>query len=184
MARDLTWFKFSPVDWMMGRIQRQPDRIQLSLIKLMCLYWHNQCQLTSDEAEEAIGLEEFKSLIKIKLVSCNEGRVSIATLDKELAEASQSNSDHWNWKGGITEGNRKLRNSKAMRNWRHTVFVRDNYTCQKCNKKGVALNAHHIKHFATHPDLRFDITNGVTLCKRCHIEIHRKNVKGSSSTIL
>ena len=35
------------------------------------------------------------------------------------------------------------------------------------------IQAHHIKLWKDYPDLRFEVDNGVTLCKRCHIEIHR-----------
>jgi predicted restriction endonuclease len=54
-------------------------------------------------------------------------------------------------------------------NWRKQVYERDQYTCQwpncKSNKK---LNAHHIKTWAGFPGLRFDINNGITLCKYHH----------------
>jgi hypothetical protein len=84
--------------------------------------------------------------------------------------------NHWNWKGGITPENKKDRCSSKYKNWRISVFLRDKYTCQKCNKKGGILNAHHIIEFAKNKDLRFDINNGITLCKKCHINLHSKKL--------
>lgn len=77
-----------------------------------------------------------------------------------------------NWKGGISPKNRKVRDSTATRKWREAVLDRDSNTCQHCGKPGGKLQAHHIKEFATHPELRFDIDNGLTLCKRCHMTLH------------
>ena len=37
-------------------------------------------------------------------------------------------------------------------------------------KKGIYLNAHHIKKFSDYPHLRFELSNGLTLCKDCHNE--------------
>lgn len=67
-----------------------------------------------------------------------------------------------------------IRNSAASRNWRNEVFKRDNYTCQNCKKVGDVLNAHHVKPFSIYPELRFELSNGLTLCKRCHIDYHKK----------
>jgi hypothetical protein len=83
--------------------------------------------------------------------------------------------DHWNWKGGATPKNIMIRMSTANKNWRKAVFSRDNYTCQECGKRGVKINAHHIKPFAVYPELRFLVENGITLCKKCHIELHKKH---------
>lgn len=57
--------------------------------------------------------------------------------------------------------------------WRKMVYERDSYTCQwpKCNGKKY-LNAHHIMRWADYPGLRFNINNGITLCRRHHKFIH------------
>ena len=72
------------------------------------------------------------------------------------------------WKGGITSKNHIIRRSIEFRLWREAVFARDNWTCQGCNRRGVSLNAHHLKSFAEFPELRFAIDNGQTLCEKCH----------------
>lgn len=53
--------------------------------------------------------------------------------------------------------------------WRKTVYERDNYKCRwpNCTFKH-KINAHHIKRWADYPSLRFNINNGITLCKYHH----------------
>ena len=77
---------------------------------------------------------------------------------------------------------RSLRYSFKMKEWRESVFARDDYTCLKCNNRSskgnpVTLNAHHIKKFSDFPDLRFEIGNGATLCVPCHSEVTGKEVE-------
>jgi len=79
-----------------------------------------------------------------------------------------SGSKNPNWRGGIQEYNYKVRNSDEYKNWRNAIFKRDNYICQGCGQKGCKLEVHHIKKFSQHPDLRFDLYNGTTLCHECH----------------
>lgn len=77
-----------------------------------------------------------------------------------------------NWKGGIASKNHVARTSKAFIVWRESVFTRDNWTCQKCGARGVHLHPHHIKEFSRCPELRFEVDNGLTLCKECHLGLH------------
>mgnify|MGYP001189276499 FL=1 len=53
--------------------------------------------------------------------------------------------------------------------WRKLVYKRDGYKCQwpGCGM-GKKLNAHHIKRWADFPGLRFEVSNGVTLCRYHH----------------
>jgi hypothetical protein len=80
----------------------------------------------------------------------------------------QSGNKHPNWKGGITSLNKSIRNSPEYEQWRQEVFQRDNFTCQKCGHRGGELQADHIKPFFCFSELRLDINNGRTLCKKCH----------------
>lgn len=81
------------------------------------------------------------------------------------------------WRGGISEENHRIRQSIEYRNWREAVFARDKYTCLNCKLRGgwnvelkrrIVLNADHIQPFSLYPQLRFDLTNGRTLCEECH----------------
>lgn len=83
------------------------------------------------------------------------------------------------WKGDAVDANRRARNSSEYDEWRKSIFEKDDYTCQCCGLRGNSLNAHHLKDFATFEDLRFDISNGITLCVDCH----DTNVSGSFHNI-
>ena len=63
---------------------------------------------------------------------------------------------------------RLARYSPEANEWRKKIFTRDNYTCQMCGKIGGYLEADHIKPWAYFPDLRFELSNGRTLCRPCH----------------
>lgn len=90
---------------------------------------------------------------------------------KEKMRLSQLGEKSYRWKGGITQ--ERIRDRKHYYKFRLRVFTRDNFTCQICNKIGGYLEAHHIKSWKNYPKERFDINNGITLCKECHKLYHK-----------
>jgi len=63
------------------------------------------------------------------------------------------------------------RYTEEYNEWRRKVFERDGYRCVKCRSRE-HLHAHHIKPWDTFPELRLEISNGQTLCEKCHANIH------------
>jgi hypothetical protein len=95
------------------------------------------------------------------------------------------------WKGGITSLTKSIKSLSEYRNWRKSIFTRDNYSCQECKKKGLKIAPHHIKPFSNllqvflkkHNFIKqnkyliqlasyykpfWNIENGITLCHKCH----------------
>lgn len=113
---------------------------------------------------------------------CKEKDTALRNAIKELENAGYITFD-WSQ---FHEGSKKIkmhshvtetqrgRYSKEYAPCRNAVYKRDGFSCQKCGKRSCKLNAHHIKPWAKFPDLRFDLTNGMTLCEKCHRAIHSK----------
>lgn len=100
-------------------------------------------------------------------------------LDQRLRQKNENS--HF-WRGGKTKESQKIRSMAQYNEWRIAVFTRDNYQCQSCGKrsgngKKIILNAHHIVPFSENEALRFDVDNGITLCRECHILEHPHLIK-------
>ena len=78
----------------------------------------------------------------------------------------------------------KPRNESAeYRVWRGKVMMRDGFRCKVCGEKE-DLQAHHIvswKDTEGEDPLRFDVNNGITLCRSCHLIAHGGSWKKSST---
>ena len=66
------------------------------------------------------------------------------------------------------------RNRTASKVWRKEVYDKDGFECVRCGKHGGELNAHHLEAYDTCVEKRFEVSNGVTLCPRCHKEFHSR----------
>lgn len=66
------------------------------------------------------------------------------------------------------KSNKLIRREKD-KEWKNKIKERDNYICQRCNKKLVGINcqAAHIIPKSFH-EYRWEILNGITLCWSCH----------------
>lgn len=64
----------------------------------------------------------------------------------------------------------KLKRDGKMAAWRKAVLKRDEGTCQNCGRPG--HHAHHIATRKRRPDLKYEVSNGLTTCFDCHTWIH------------
>lgn len=86
-------------------------------------------------------------------------------------EHLKGNKNH-NWNPELTDEERyQKRDTLENINWRKAIYARDNYKCQICSSKD--LEAHHLNGYTEFKDQRFNIENGITLCKSCHKDYHK-----------
>lgn len=116
-------------------------------------------------------------------IAWNKGK----KLDLEIRKKMSLGKIPREWTGFITPVHLSIRNSPEYKQWRESVFERDNWTCQECGvrskeNKRKEVEAHHIKSFsqilrenkifseeqAKKSDILWDINNGRTLCIDCH----------------
>ena len=126
---------------------------------------------------------------KMGLVMFQKGHINppewiAATVAAKLGKPSPVKGKHWapekraafrgsrtpNWRGGITPLNQMIRHSAEYVAWRIAVFMRDDFKCVACGQKGGRLEADHIFPFSIFKAIRYEVVNGRTLCKKCHIE--------------
>jgi len=65
--------------------------------------------------------------------------------------------------------------------WIKHIYIKDDYTCQKCLIRGGRLNSHHIKSWRSCKKLRLNKNNGITFCEDCHKEFHKKYGYGNNN---
>lgn len=107
--------------------------------------------------------EEHKQAIR----EANTGKVVSLETRKKIGDAHRGEKCSF-WKGGIAKEGDIVRSSLEYKLWRKSVFKRDDYTCQECNKRGGKLEVDHIKPFSRFPELRLELDNGRILCVPCH----------------
>lgn len=104
----------------------------------------------------------------------HKGRTWSEDVRKNMAEAKKGKrlgAENPNWRGGLVHPDKRLRASLASRNWSKAVRERDGHKCVECGATG-RLHAHHIKPWKGNEALRFELSNGKTLCPTCHQIAH------------
>lgn len=86
----LQWFKFTPTDWIMGKIQRCPEITQARFMRLICLYWNKECELSYEDAEIEIDKEHLDLLINKKIIKLENTFISIEFLNEQMDSIAET----------------------------------------------------------------------------------------------
>ena len=127
-------------------------------------------------------LKDNKTGKKIIFVNPIQRGKNISLAKKGVPHFNQRGKNSRMWKGGISPINDKIRGSLEYKLWSDSIWNRDGNCCQKCGENRISkLVAHHIQNFSQFPELRFAIDNGITFCRDCHKEFHKKYSKQNNN---
>jgi hypothetical protein len=118
-------------------------------------------EVDGKEEIRARALAEFTKRLDGKIANLQEGESLIVDIRIDIVRSN----------GKVRAGSGAQRNMPEYIEWRKAVFARDGYVCQECGSKE-RIQAHHIKGWQKHPLLRFEVSNGATLCFACHAQKH------------
>lgn len=141
-------------------------------------WWEN----SSEEDKKAFtnNSREMASTVLQSEESRNKLRQIMQTKEyKRKMSKANSGKNNGRYKPELTESHRvSKRGLFGYKQWSLAVRERDNFTCQVCGthtKESGKLHAHHLESYHTHPELRLELSNGVTLCNTCHNTFHNKH---------
>ena len=122
-----------------------------------------KCEFTVHESRIRYGIGKFCS---VRCSSVYRGRNS-------------KGSNHYRWIKNRTKALTKhlLRGTKEWKDWRSAVFSRDNFTCKECGLKDCYIEPHHIVPIRIDEDKIFQVENGITLCRPCHVKTFWKELE-------
>lgn len=136
----------------------------------------------SEEAKHRIAL----AMTGRSISAAGRLRISQSKIGKSWGQHTEEMKQHFSeirtgskspaWKGGITDLRKIERAKRPYRMWRTNVFQRDGYKCRmsNCSTISTYIEAHHIKPFTKYPTLRYDVQNGITLCRPHHARTIRR----------
>lgn len=65
----------------------------------------------------------------------------------------------------------------VYKDWRLKVLKRDGFKCQMPRCRNIKnLQVHHIKKWSSASILRYEVSNGITVCRSCHQEVNRNEL--------
>lgn len=85
----LQWFKFLPSDYMMGKIQRCPEVTQARFIRLCCLYWNKECDLSVNDAIIEIDQDHYDILVSKNIIKIIDNSISIDFLNEQMRDVTE-----------------------------------------------------------------------------------------------
>ncbi len=122
--------------------------------------------------------------IRIRLSEIMKGRKpSIQTIEASVKAhkgfyGKDAKNGRWLEDRSLLKDDSKDRGGQLHREWSKNVKNRDNWTCRITDVNcGGRLESHHILGWTEHPDKRYDVNNGITLCHAHHPRVRAEEKK-------
>lgn len=84
MTKELPFFKFTPTEWLVGKISFQPLEVQGAFIQCCCMFWKNSGVLKFDDMDYRIGKDNLSRLIEFDFIKTEDGFLRIEFLEEQL----------------------------------------------------------------------------------------------------
>lgn len=156
---------------------------------LTCAHCEKKFQRYRCEVRKSHGSKVFCSRTCYTANRAKVDRVCLLCGKKFKAYQSEIRKGHGKFCSRSCNAREKLRRalperrSRAYRVWRSKVFKRDKYTCTACGQHGGYLEAHHLKPWARYPHLRLEVSNGSTMCLKCHYKLHNRRARKKVASV-
>jgi len=95
-------------------------------------------------------------------------KLSAAQLNRTDSRIMPRGDKHHLWKGGKGTERHQAMGRQEYKSWRKAIFERDKYSCVECAATKTYFHADHIVGWSEDDSLRYEISNGQTLCYKCH----------------
>ena len=100
-------------------------------------------------------------------------KISVARKGKALSKSHREKISKGLRKSGRFRPEREYGTTRMVyQEWRKAIFERDKRLCQICLTDEGVLVSHHIVPWKSSISLRFDVSNGIVLCRKCHADLH------------
>lgn len=86
MSKELPFFKFSPSEWLIGKISFQSLELQGAFIQFISVCWKNNGSITSDDIDFRITKDNLNKLIDLGFVINVEGNLSVKFLSEQITD--------------------------------------------------------------------------------------------------
>ena len=84
MAKELPFFKFTPTEWLVGKISFQPLEVQGAFMQCCCMFWKNSGVIKVDDMDYRIGKNNLSQLIEFDFIKVEDGFLRIEFLEEQL----------------------------------------------------------------------------------------------------
>lgn len=84
MSKELPFFKFTPTEWLVGKISFQSLEIQGAFLQCCCMFWKLNGKMKPEDIDFRIGKHNLQHLIEYDFLKLTEGYLRIDFLEEQL----------------------------------------------------------------------------------------------------